>query len=147
TREPDTRKFSGQAKLDVLGASVFMDVPITDKTIVTAALRRSFYDAVAAPIERALVPDIGLLVPVYWDYQARLLHKTERMGELSLLAYGSNDHVTRSLPAVAQSNTFNPASLDVSIAFYSLQPKWVLKLSPKVTNTLTAQATYSLSSA
>lgn len=91
----------GVAKVDLLDASLFLEVPITDGVSVAAAARRSYIDALL-PLVLPQDPQGGslLVLPAYWDYQVRLDiggKKGEKLKDgqstFSVFAFGSDDQL------------------------------------------------------
>lgn len=91
----------GVAKVDLLDASLFVEVPITDEISVAAAARRSYIDALL-PLVLPQDPQGGslLVLPAYWDYQVRIDiggKKGEKLRDgqssFSLFAFGSDDQL------------------------------------------------------
>lgn len=94
SRYAETDRVHGEAVVDVAGASVFIEGPVTSDPSDGAfvlALRRSYVDGVLAGV-LSLTDTSATLAPRYYDYQLRYdkpLGSKKRM--LTLLAYGSDD--------------------------------------------------------
>jgi hypothetical protein len=86
------------------------------------AARRSYID-VFLPLFIPNDPNQGVtsIVPVYWDYQARVDHKLENGDDLGLLLFGSDDKLT-----VVQEGGRRtlPLSVDSHLGFHRLVAAW-----------------------
>lgn len=119
----------GVAKVDLLDASLFVEVPITDQISVAAAARRSYVDALL-PLVLPKDPQGGalLILPAYWDYQVRLDiggKKGEKLKDgqssYSLFAFGSDD----TLRVVATGGGRNrDVTVDTQTTFHRLIGGW-----------------------
>lgn len=89
-----TDRVHGEAVVDVAGASVFLEGPVSGEPedgAFTLALRRSYIDGVFAGILSAADASIAI-APRYWDYQARYDRPLgDQKTMLTLFAYGSDD--------------------------------------------------------
>ena len=112
----------GQASVDLLQAAVFVETPLGDRTRAAFSLRRSYIDTLL-PLFLPNDPKSGTtsVVPVYYDYQARLDHRLETGDQLSLLLFGSDDNLAlvQTGPKLAQ-----PLSVDSHIGFHRLHGTW-----------------------
>lgn len=132
----------GVAKVDLLDASLFVEVPITRNVSVAAAARRSYVDALL-PLVLPKDPQGGslLILPAYWDYQVRVDvggRKGEKLADgqssYSLFAFGSDDTVR----VVATGGGRNrDVTVDTQTTFHRLIGSWnyrggntTLKLTP-----------------
>ncbi len=119
----------GVAKVDLLDASLFVEVPITDTISVAAAARRSYIDALL-PLVLPKDPQGGslLVLPAYWDYQVRIDiggKKGEKLRDgqssYSLFAFGSDD----TLKLVATGGGRNrDVTVDSQTTFHRLIGGW-----------------------
>jgi TonB family protein len=88
TRSPATDGIHGSADVDFLDSGGYLRAPLTKDLAISVAGRRSYID-VFLPL---VLPDDGqVVVPVYYDYQARLDWDRKSEGKLSLTAIGSSD--------------------------------------------------------
>ena len=92
-----TDRVHGEAVVDIAGASVFLEGPVSrdpNDGAFTVALRRSYVDGVLAGVVSAL-DAAATIAPRYYDYQVRydrpIGGDSRRM--LTLLAYGSDDEL------------------------------------------------------
>lgn len=97
TKFAATDRVHGEAVVDIAGASVFLEGPVSSDPndgAFTIALRRSYVDGVLAGVLSALDAS-ATLAPRYYDYQVRYDRPVggddKRM--FSLLAYGSDDEI------------------------------------------------------
>src|SRR5437764_6528424 len=122
TRKGDAMGFHGQGSLDLIQAVAFVEGPIDPRTQVALAARRSHVD-VFLPLFIPNDPNRGVtsIVPIYWDYQARLDHKLAGGDRLSLLLFGSSDALT-----VVQKGGRRtlPLSVDSRLAFHRFVASW-----------------------
>ncbi len=96
TRSTKTDGIHGAADINLIDTSVYLRAPITvkKKTWATFAVagRRSYIDALLPLVLPKSKPGSTLVVvPVYWDYQARLDVKLPGRDKLSFMAFGSSD--------------------------------------------------------
>jgi TonB family protein len=127
TRKGDARMLHGQAALDLIEAVGFVEGPLGERTQAAIAARRSHLD-LFLPLFIPDDPNRGVtsIVPIYWDYQARLDHRLEDGGELALLLFGSDDRLT-----VVQKGGRRalPISLDTHLGFHRAVGEWKRELS------------------
>ncbi len=93
TRRGAADTFHGVAKVDIQDASLFVEVPLTDGISLSAAGRRSYIDALI-PLVLPKDPEGGalLVLPVYWDYQARIdFGKKSAKSQGFVMVFGSDD--------------------------------------------------------
>lgn len=92
-----TDRVHGEAVVDIAGASVFLEGPVTkdpNDGAFTVALRRSYVDGVLAGIVSAL-DSAATIAPRYYDYQVRYDRPVggDSRKMLTMLAYGSDDEL------------------------------------------------------
>lgn len=112
TRPAEPDGIHGSADVDLLDAGGYIRAPLTDDVAVAIAGRRSYLDAFLGLVLPE--PDPGatrVVVPVYWDGQARLDAKLGRHGTLSLFGILSSDELD-----VLQTDPDEESSLDLSSA-------------------------------
>jgi hypothetical protein len=149
SRDLDSKRWTGLLSVDTGIASLFIEAPVTSDTSIAIAARRSYIDAVLPLVLPKSVGNIAnpIIAPVFYDYQADILHRTKHLGEFQLLVYGSDDRLKFVQTPSQSTSTFDPSSLNLVLEFHSIQPRWTFKLSPQVTNTMTAVGTYQISGA
>jgi TonB family protein len=122
TRKGDSTGLHGEGSVDLIQAMAFLEGPLGDRTQGAVAARRSYID-VFLPLFIPNDPNQGVtsIVPVYWDYQARLDHKLENGDDLGLLLFGSDDKLT-----VVQEGGRRtlPLSVDSHLGFHRLVGTW-----------------------
>lgn len=94
TRTPDDDGIHGSADVDLLDAGGYLRVPIGKHGSLAVAGRRSYLDLMLSFFLPE--PDPGetlIVVPIYYDFQARYDHDFGREGKLSLTFLGSSDEL------------------------------------------------------
>ncbi|MBN1655544.1 MAG: TonB-dependent receptor [Deltaproteobacteria bacterium] len=88
--EPEFERFHGVADINLVDASLFLEVPIVKDTGVVAAIRRSYIDFV---FESLFSDDTFsvMAAPVYWDYQVMASSRVSSRDKLRLMAFGASD--------------------------------------------------------
>jgi hypothetical protein len=121
----ETDRVHGEATIDLAGASLFLEGPVTkdekDGAFVLA-LRRSYVDGILAGITSAVDSSVAI-APRYWDYQARYdkpLGSRTRM--LTLLAYGSDDEFI--LVGSAREAAGTPSGTESRTYFHRFNPRF-----------------------
>lgn len=144
TRPGDGGGVHGEVSVDLAQSVGFLEAPLGERTRVAAAARRSYVDLLL-PLFLPNDPKSGVttLTPVFWDYQARLDHKTEGGDQLYLLAFGSDDSLAlvQTGPKLAQ-----PISADSHIAFHRLHGAWRRALGPGLSLTVAPAIGWALTS-
>ena len=122
TRKGDATGFHGQGALDLIEAVGFLEGPVGPRTQVAVAARRSHID-VFLPLFIPNNPDQGVtsIVPIYWDYQARIDHRLENGDDLGLLFFGSDDKL--SIVQKGGRRTL-PLSVNSHLGFHRMVTTW-----------------------
>ncbi len=122
TRKGDASGLHGQGSLDLIEAVGFVEGPLGARTEGAIAARRSHID-VFLPLFIPNDPNRGVtsIVPIYWDYQARLDHRLENGDDLGLLFFGSDDKLT-----IVQKGGRRalPLSVDSHLGFHRIVGAW-----------------------
>jgi TonB family protein len=136
TRRGARDTFHGSLKIDLMDAAAFFEAPITEQISVAAAVRRSYIDALL-PLVLPKDPEGGtlLVLPRYWDYQARAdFGKRGAESTGYLMAFGSDDQLTLIATGGGRNRDF---SVDAHTLFHRLVGNWTwhkgnttLKLTP-----------------
>ncbi len=130
TRKGDPTGFHGQGALDMIEAVGFLEGPLGPRTQFAVAARRSHID-VFLPLFIPDDPNRGVtsIVPIYWDYQARLDHRLDNGDDLGLLFFGSDDRLS-----IVQSGGRRqlPLSVNSHLAFHRIVGSWKRALSDNV---------------
>ncbi len=122
TRKGDPTGMHGQGSIDLIQAVGFLEGPLGERTQGAIAARRSYVD-LFLPLFIPDDPNRGVtsIVPIYWDYQARLDHRLLNGDDLSLLVFGSDDKL-----AVVQKGGRQqlPLSVDSHLGFHRIIATW-----------------------
>lgn len=126
----------GDVNINLLDTSAYVRAPITKNLSLAVAGRRSYIDAFLGYV----LPDPGpgqtqIVVPIYYDYQARLDWNLQHNGRLSLFAIGSGDslRVLSSSEEEMQSQDLSSAIKFFRVIGTYARPAWrdlTLSLSP-----------------
>ncbi len=86
----DPKKVGGYADVSILDTSLYIEIPITTKTAVALAGRRSYIDLILAPI----LPDDGtkFVLPRYYDAQALASHRPSAAHSFETFFFYSHDN-------------------------------------------------------
>lgn len=120
----------GSAKMDIFDIGLYAEGPLTDDTSVSASVRRSYVDTILRFGEAVSDAPLATVLPVYYDYQARLNHRLDADNSLSLLAFGSHDALSVVGDPGAQSGP--NASVDAAVGFHRLKGAWHARPSKQV---------------
>jgi hypothetical protein len=94
-RPGDADHWQGAVDVDLADAGAFAQGPVGETTVVAVSLRRSYVDGVlTAGADWFDIQDATNVVPVYWDYQARVDHTPKAGSRLSLMVVGSRDDLS-----------------------------------------------------
>jgi hypothetical protein len=94
TRSPASDGVHGSAKVDLIDSGAYLRAPIGKHVTVAVAARRSYIDALLPLVLPEPSPgDTLVVVPVYWDYQARMDVALPNNARLSVMAFGSDDRL------------------------------------------------------
>ena len=86
--------WQGAADIDLADAGLFGQGPLGENTTVSFSLRRSYVDGVLqAGADWFHIEDATNVVPLYWDYQARVDHTPKPGQRLSLMLVGAQDEL------------------------------------------------------
>lgn len=120
TRAAATDGIHGSADIDLIDSSFYLRAPVGDDVTVAFAARRSYVDAILPFV----LPEPGqgetlVVVPRYWDYQARADVDLPGRDTLSFLAFGSDDRLE--LLASDEESVFD---LDTHVGFHRVRATW-----------------------
>lgn len=94
TRSSESDGIHGSADVDFLDAGGYLRMPLGDKGSLAVAGRRSYLDAfLGAFLPEPDPGEILVVVPVYYDYQARLDYDFGSEGKASLFYLASSDRL------------------------------------------------------
>ncbi|MFZ5468487.1 MAG: TonB family protein [Myxococcota bacterium] len=128
TRQGASDTFHGSVKVDLQDSGFFLEAPLADGVSVAAAARRSYVDALI-PLVLPQDPEGGslLILPQYWDYQARLdlgAKRGDGASTFSVMAFGSDDL----LKVVATGGGRNrDVTIDVHTVFHRVVGNWTYR--------------------
>lgn len=133
TRKTFSQQWSGSLDVNLLNTSVFLQAPITERITVAGALRRSYIDAILPAVLKSVDRPATTVVPVYYDYQARVDVKLPNDNQLFVLAFGSDDQL-----AIASNEDEEDISvdLDTQITFHRVLAGWRWQISDKLVSRL-----------
>ncbi len=118
TRSAKSDGFHGSADVDVLDSGAYVRVPVGKHGALAVAGRRSYLDVMLGFFLPEQEPGNTLIVvPIYYDYQARLDYDFEREGKATLFLIGSAD----TLDVLSEdADAEESLSLDSAIRFFRL---------------------------
>jgi hypothetical protein len=137
TLDSFTQQWGGSLDINLLNASLFLKVPVHRKVTVSAAVRRSYIDAILPPLLRLTDRKATTVVPVYYDYQLRTDVKLGGDDHLSILFFGSDDRL-----AIASNEPADAIhiDLDTSITFHRFLAHWRKQIGDRLVSRLTPTA-------
>jgi TonB family protein len=134
TRASKSDGVHGSLAIDILNAAGYVRAPISKRVSIAVAARRSYLDGVLAVLLPK--PKAGaqrVVVPVYYDAQARVDVDLGREGKASVLGLVSSDHLE-----VVNSSPDEKASLSLNAAidFFRVIGKYTRPLAGDLTLTI-----------
>ncbi len=123
----------GSADVNLFFAGGFFEAPLSDKVSLKLGLRRSYYDLVIPLVLKAAGGSGTSVVPVYYDYQARLDVALRGDDRLHILAFGSDDQLDL---ATTDDQTKNQIDIGTQTSFHRILARHLWHLSPNVTSTM-----------
>ena len=124
-----TPRLHGQADINFLDSSAYVEGPIAKGWTGSVSARRSYIDLLLPLVVPSSTTTVA---PVYWDYQA-IVHRDFEAGRLSFFAFGSDD----TLKVVSKDPSTGNLSLDTETLFHKIiavwttqSHGWVNRLSP-----------------
>lgn len=138
TRPTKSDGFHGAADVDLIDSSVYLRFPASDDVGIAVATRRSYIDLLLPFFLPE--PDPGdqlVVVPVYYDYQARMDWRISATDSLSVLFFGSDDRLDVLSVDAEDEQTFD---LGTHIGFNRLRATYTTRLSPEWTMSITPLA-------
>lgn len=120
-RDPnDDGNVHGMVDVNLLDASVVLEVPLWEGASLALAARRSYIDFFFAEVLPDDTFDV-IAAPVYYDYQLVFTWKFSPRDRLRILGYGSSDEFR----TIANNEDFSrPFSLELSTQFHRIQATW-----------------------
>jgi TonB family protein len=124
-----TPRLHGQADINFLDSSAYVEGPLGKGWTGSVSARRSYIDLL---LPLVLPSNTTTVAPVYWDYQVGV-HRELSAGRLALFAFGSND----SLKVVSKDPSQGNLQLGTETGFHKVigvlttaSHGWVNRLSP-----------------
>jgi TonB family protein len=143
TRSATTGQLRGAVDLNLLNAAGFVNVPVSDKLSLAGAFRRSYADAVLPGLLEATGQSATAVVPIYYDYQARVDLDLGGNDALFVLALGSDDQ----LDVVTSNPTSSKrVSVESRINSHRILAGWRWQISDRLRSRLTTTAGYDFTS-
>ncbi|NOZ01201.1 MAG: TonB-dependent receptor, partial [Deltaproteobacteria bacterium] len=135
--------WNGMIDVNLFFASGFVEVPLTDKVSLKLGLRRSYYDLIIPLIQKAAGATGTTVVPVYYDYQARLDVDLDNDDHLHVMFFGSDDQFD-----LASGEKDAPDAIDLSTqtSFHRVMAKHLLHITPNLTSTMVPYVGYDIMS-
>jgi TonB family protein len=131
TRATASDGVHGSAKIDALDSGAYLRVPLAEHVTLAVAGRRSYVDTLLPLFLPKPDPgDTLVVVPVYWDYQARLDLELPARQHLSFLVLGSDDSLSILQTRSEQAQTL---SLDSHIGFHRVRALYTTPLGGDLT--------------
>jgi len=130
-RDPRTDHFHVKVELSAIDSQALVESPLGKNTSVALAARRSNIDF----FFKALVPEDAfsvLAAPVYWDYQAILVHRFNERHKLRALVYGSSDSLSLQFSDSAPEDPALRGAAEAKMAFHRAQLESINKFSEVV---------------
>ncbi|MSP73122.1 MAG: TonB-dependent receptor [Myxococcales bacterium] len=125
TRDGTRDEFKGAVDIDLFDAGFFVEGPVDDRTSIAVSARRSYIDTILRGAASASGKPVAAVLPVYYDYQARIDHALTGRQALTLLLFGSEDH----LSVVGEPSGSGPdTGVDARIAFHRAKAEWSIDL-------------------
>lgn len=93
TREKLEPTWGGKLNINLLTADAVIETPFTDNGYFIFSARRSYFDLYAKKFVQEIAEVEITVLPVFWDYQAKLGYHFSRENRVEFLAYGSSDRI------------------------------------------------------
>ena len=125
----------GVADINLIDASLLLEVPLGERASLAVAARRSYIDFFLSSV----LPEgtISLTAaPVYYDYQSVFTWKPTSRDRIRLQVYGSSDRFEAVLPAPNDGDPAVRGNLDLSTQFHRFQASWRRALTDDVDQNL-----------
>lgn len=123
TRRGEPKKWHGSVDVDLFDAGGYVEGPIGDDWVISVAARRSYIDGVLAGIDAVTDAGVSSVLPSYYDYQTRVDHILSKRHRLSLLVFGSEDHLT----LLGDPGGTGTDEIGARIAFHRVKLDWHAK--------------------
>ena len=116
-------QFGGEVDINLLNVAAYVETPIGKKVSARAAIRRSYIDAILPPVLDASGQDSTTILPVYWDYQAKVSWFPKLDQRVSVFIFGSDDQLR-----LATTSKTDDLDVDIGIqsSFHRVAAEWAL---------------------
>jgi len=131
----------GVVDLNLLFASGYLEISVSQDVGLKLGLRRSYFDLVIPLILRASGRSGTTVVPVYYDYQARLDVRLRKDDSISVFAFGSDDDLEVATSADQPGDRFN---LSTRTGFHRLTARHLWHISDAVVNSFAPYVGYDI---
>lgn len=121
TRNAFSEQWGGSLDINLLNTSALLKIPVHKKVSLSAAVRRSYIDAILPTILKATDRSATTVVPIYYDYQLRLDVDLAGDDQLFFLVFGSDDSLD---VATNDPESVTNVTLDSRISFHRLLARW-----------------------
>lgn len=125
----------GVADINIVDASLLLEVPLGSRASLAVAARRSYIDFFLTSV----IPEGTLTLtaaPVYYDYQSVFTWKPTTHDRIRLQVYGSSDRFEAVLPEIEDGDPAIRGNLDLSTQFHRFQASWKRALTDDVDQNL-----------
>jgi TonB family protein len=126
-RSPRKDRFGGLLQVDLIDGRALVEGPISEKTRVLVAARRSWVDVWLGPVLRSGGTGV-VTAPVYQDAQIVVEHDLTDSTTIRFAAFGSDDRLALVLPSPQASDPINGGPLSAKQSFMRFQLKSETKL-------------------
>jgi TonB family protein len=120
-RSPSRDKIHGMAQIDLIDARFVFEAPLSPKTRMLIAGRRSHIDAWIGPVLETGGAVGVSTAPVYYDYQAMLEHDLTKSTTARLTVFGSDDALRLTLNSAGSDDPAISGSVAAVTRFYRIQ--------------------------
>jgi hypothetical protein len=128
-KDPESPRLRAAVDLSLIDSAAFTEFPIGESTNVAAAVRRSNIDFFFENV----VPDDTFSVvaaPLYYDYQALVVHRLSEATRLRVMAYGSRDSIKLFFADPVDEDPALAGNIDGHLAFHRLNVELESEPSP-----------------
>jgi len=116
-------QFGGEIDINLLNVAAYVETPIGKKVSARAAVRRSYIDAILPAVLDAAGQDSTTILPVYWDYQAKVDWFPALDQRVSLFVFGSDDQLRLATTSKSQDLDVN---VGIQSSFHRVAAEWAL---------------------
>jgi len=139
TRNTFTEQWGGSLDVNMMWASLMLKIPLTEKVSISAAIRRSYMDALMGSMMDASGENTTMVLPVFYDYQVRVDVKLKKDNQFYVLIFGSDDAMEMVSNEPDEDYGF---SVDTNLIFHRIMAGWRWQISDRVFSRLTPSVGY-----